>query len=214
MKLTPEDLQRLETKQVANIIRKISAGKTPTARESEILARSGADKDAKPDITGFVQNLDDLADAIGIDRRTITNARTKFSKEFKARKKELVRADGRYHVATWKQFIADCGIVGRGGDHLDDERQIRVEHARLRLERDRFEFEQERDRMLPSAEFEATLQHFGASLLNSLNAFTGRVNPLLEGLDFHDRAAVIESEVEIIRNAIFRGDHLPKADAE
>lgn len=217
MKLTPEDIEKVRTKNLANIIRKANSEKPLTPgelRQLEEARRADGEVQASGKSSGYAPNLDELADAIGIDRRSITNAKTKFAKEYKARKKDLERADGRYPIAAWRQFIADCGIRGRGGDHLDDEKLIRVETMKLNLEERRFEFEKKKDRMLSASEVEFTTQALCGSLLSALNAFTGRVNPLLNGLDFHDRAKVLEDEIEIIRGTLYRGEHLPEPDPE
>ena len=44
MKLTPEDLEKLQTKQLANIIRKLGEGKTITAREQQMLDDARAEQ--------------------------------------------------------------------------------------------------------------------------------------------------------------------------
>jgi hypothetical protein len=35
---------------------------------------------------------------------------------------------------------------------------------------------------------------------------------LLEGLDYHDRQAIIEEEIEIVKRTIYAADYLPEPD--
>jgi hypothetical protein len=56
VQLTQENHAKLQTKQLANVIRKLNAGKTPTAREEALLAqtRAGESSSASAPATGYV----------------------------------------------------------------------------------------------------------------------------------------------------------------
>jgi hypothetical protein len=156
------------------------------------------------DSEGFAPNLDVLGDCCGVDRKTIDNARKRFA--MTAPKK---RPDGRYPIAEYADWLDRHGVSGRRkGAELECERDVKLEHARLRLDRERFEFQRIKDQMLPAAQFEAALARTLSALLAAINAFGSRVNEQLEGLDFNDRAAVLETESELLRKAIASCDYL------
>jgi hypothetical protein len=108
VKLTPEDLDKLQTKQLANVIRKLNAGKTLTAREEALLAKARAGGDVTEGVTtGFVQTWDELALALGTTRRAIQE--WKKDPRYKA-KCPRDRANGRKEVAAWSRFMVDHNL--------------------------------------------------------------------------------------------------------
>jgi hypothetical protein len=179
VRLTPEDLAKLETKKLANIIRKLNSGKTLTGREEEILSRARSDESTPSTgaVAVYAHTWEELADAIPIDRRTLTNFRDKFAKLIKERKKALDRADGRHCITEWRKLLEECGVEGRGVNNpdLECERELKRQKLKLDLERSRFEFEKEKDKMLPVAQFEAALGQMLAMFRQSLDAFPPRI---------------------------------------
>ena len=123
MKLTPEDLARIEDKKVANILRKIYTEKrTPTAREDAILQRAGIQASGNEALTGYVGTWDDLATALGVTRRAIQDWRNdpRYKPVLAERSKLLERADGRHCVAEWLRFMVDLNLK-RGAAAADIE---------------------------------------------------------------------------------------------
>lgn len=112
MKLTPEDLEKLEAKKLANVIRKLTAGKTLTGREESILARARGETQT-PEVS-YAGNWDELAAELSkcgpsITRRAIQEWRRD------PRYKDLCpkdRADGRKPVAEWVRFMVENGLKG------------------------------------------------------------------------------------------------------
>jgi hypothetical protein len=156
------------------------------------------------DAHGFAPNLGVLAEECGVDQRTIHNARKRFAKD--APKKRL---DGRYPVILYKQWLARHGVSGRRKDaDLADERQVKLEHAKLRLERERFEFEQLKEQMLPVAQFELALTKTLSAFKTALLAFGPRINEQLEGRDYHDRMEIIDREIEVLQRTLAKCDYL------
>jgi hypothetical protein len=156
------------------------------------------------DAQGFAPNLDCLAQACGITRQTIDNARKRFALDA-----PRPTSDSRYHVGDHREWLSRHGVTGRRKDaEMVQERDVKLAHAQLRLERDRFEFEQIKERMLPAGQFEAALAKTMSTFLSALNAFGPRVNEKLEGLDFDDRAGVIEKEVELLKKRLASCDYL------
>lgn len=172
-------------------------------------AKSPEDASAEVD-SGFAPNLGVLAQLLGIDRRTLTAARKRFESDCPE-----ARDDGRYPIAEYAKWLDRHGVEGRSeSPELSDERELKLALARLDLERKRFEFERIKDRMLPAAQFEAALFRTHSALLAAINSFGPRINEKLEGLGFDDRAAVLETESELLRKTIARCDFLEVEEAE
>lgn len=169
--------------------------------------KPGRPRKTKKDVIdkdGFAPNLDCLAEQCGVSRQTIDNARKRFAKDA-----PRPTSDGRYHVGDHKTWLDKHGVTGRRKSaELVEEREINLARAKLRLERDRFEFEQIKERMLPAGQFEAALAKTMSIFLAALNAFGPRVNEKLEGLDFDDRARVIDQEVELLKKSLASCDYL------
>lgn len=184
MKLTPEDVARLETKELANVIRKLNAGGTLTGPQRAILAQArgaGVDGAAEPAAAAFVSKWEDLARAASIDRRTLTNARQRFAAEIKERGAELTRADGHHNVAAWIAFLDEKGVRGRGinnpattPDDYIDERQLRLKREKVRLDREEFELAKAKEAMLPCSEYETALAQMVGAFNVVLNQLPGR----------------------------------------
>lgn len=218
MKLTLEDREKVRTKNIANILRKQAEGKTLTGPELKALDAAVAGEDAVPASAGaFVSTWDELADACHIDRRTLTNVRDREAQLIKARKADLIRADGRKCVMAWRKLLDELNIKARGPNNpesvLLDKGNLVLRKMLVDVERAEWEFEKVKDRHLPVADFEAALASMLTSFNAWLNAFTGRVNPRLEGLDYHQRAEVLEEELAIGRRAIARCEYLQVAAA-
>jgi hypothetical protein len=117
VKLAPEDLDKLQTKQLANVIRKLNEGKTLTAREQQMLddARAGGAADS----VNFVRNWDDLAQELNVTRKSVHNWRMRedlrSAKDF-----PRPRADGRHDVNVWRSFMIAHGL-NRADEDVDPE---------------------------------------------------------------------------------------------
>jgi hypothetical protein len=182
VKLTADDLQRLHTKQVANIIRKLGEGKTITSREQKILdeeqTRGESTAAGTAATTAFVQNWDELADAIPIDRRTLQNFRDHEAALIEANKKDLIRSDGRKCVVAWRALLNECGVKGRGANntdpHMPDVRDMQLREWKFKLDKSEFALQKEKDLVLPRTEFEAALSVTLSKFVAALNALPGR----------------------------------------
>jgi hypothetical protein len=163
--------------------------------------------------SGFAPNQDVLADLLSVDRRTLTNARQRFADD--APKK---RADGRYPILEYKAWLDRHVVRGRGANNPDvndlDARELDLAERRLRLRKAEFELNKAEQSMLPVAQFERAWFKNHAALLAALNAFGARVNENLEGLEFDERADVIDREVEQLRKTIAECDYLTPEEVE
>lgn len=231
--LDADALQKINKKNLTNILRKLDRGGTLTAREQAIL--SGASGES-----GYCQNLDELAAELGVDRRTLANAKKRWTKDYGIR--HLERADGRYHIAGWREFLDAHGVIGRGkgGDpDVDDERALKLRAAKFDLDRKEYELQKSKDLMLAVAEFEAALGIMVAAFNATLNALPGRaatkmlprvrtavlnalraklpkkvfaqVDEVLSGpsiIDFADVEEILSREVDIAKQTIVKCDYL------
>jgi hypothetical protein len=180
MQLTPDDHARLEAKQLANIIRKLNSGKTLTAREEAILARSrsGGRSDEVQSVgqaplqSGFAKSWDELADAVSVDRRTLQNVRDRHGVECPED-----RTDGRKEVAAWIRFLDEKGVRGRGVNNTNvtpTEKELRLKEWTLKLRREELKLAKEEDTLLALAEFEAALSQMLGAFRAVLNRLPGR----------------------------------------
>jgi len=122
VKLTPEDQSKLRDRELANIIRKLHAGKTLTAREQAKLDAATAAPGVDP--TGYVGTWDELAGRLGVTRKAIQNWRSdpRYGPEIERRKNLLERADGRHCVAAWLGFMDEFRLNrGKGSGEVQDE---------------------------------------------------------------------------------------------
>ena len=171
MQLDAATLAKVQQKNLANILKKLERGGTLTAQEQAVLAGGTGE-------SGYCQNLDELAAELGVDRRTLANAKRRFAKDFGAR--NLTRADGRYHIAGWRQFLDANGVIGRvkGGDpDLEDERALRIRGMRVDIERKEHELQKSRELTLAVPQFEAALGIMVGNFNAALNSLPGRAAP-------------------------------------
>ncbi len=200
MKLTPEDLARIEDKKVANILRKIYTEKRiPTAREDAILNKAGVQASGQPVTTGYANTWDELADACNIDRRTLTNVREQYADyrlEYTAEGDLLImpptdpetgarnaiiieelsrwsRADGRKETAWWIRFLDDKGVHGRGVNNPDIDY---VDERALRLRRELFQLKKAEWEFEKAKELMMPVAEFQAALSAMVSAFLTTLN--------------------------------------
>lgn len=117
MKLTPADFEKLETKELANIIRKLGAGHTLTKREEEKLqrARAAGGDDNVSARANFAQTWDDLARiltqrlGVSVTRKSLQNWRNPRLHPDLADKWPRDRSDSRKDVVAWMRFMLETG---------------------------------------------------------------------------------------------------------
>ena len=98
----PNPAELLAKANVANITKKLKAGKTLTASERKALAEFEADKTGGAWVGGIKQ----LADELGLSRQALYDARKRFPDE-------APKPDGRReNVEAWRAFCAEK-LIGR-----------------------------------------------------------------------------------------------------
>jgi len=99
---SPNPAELLAKANVANITKKLKAGKTLTASERKALSEFDADKTGGAWVGGIKQ----LADELGLSRQALYDARKRFPED-------APKPDGRReNVEAWRQFCAEK-LIGR-----------------------------------------------------------------------------------------------------
>lgn len=226
--LTPDDIKRLQEKELANAIRKLQEGKTLTGAERALIAQAGVGGSASAD-GGFAATWDELADRLGVTRRAIQEWRK--DPRYKA-DCPPDRADGRKEVVAWAAFIQRHGLknadqhapfVGDddgggtiilppriGGSQADwKSREIKLKGDRLEIE-----LEEKKLTLLPSAELEIPLGATFVAIANKLTIYPERVAPRVTGLrDVNEVMDVLREECQSDLNGLFAAQFLTQLAA-
>ena len=203
MKLSDEDLAKLQVKQVANVIRKLNSGKTLTAREEALLAqqRAGALGDAPSNYTAFAATWDDLAQRLGVSRKSIQNWR---ARPDLAGLLPRPRADGRHDVAAWARAMVELRLAradeaiapGEGDETTKDWKNYREELTCREIER---RIARGDGLLLVASEIEVALGQFLAGVSTALTHLPGSAARFLVGLrDIHVVQAKLQSEIDAV----------------
>lgn len=209
MKLTQEDIEKLRTKEIANAIRKLNAGKTLTTGERALLAQQsvgGADTSGG----GFAQTWDDLASRLGTTRRAIQDWRRDPRYKHDAPKP---RADGRHDVTAWAEFMVRHGLK-RADEHIGDMDADTINVINpppfggsqadwskaciaKKVERAEIELEKLRGTLLVAAELEAPLGACFVAVQNKLAQFPDRTAALVAGFtDVQEIIGILRAEID------------------
>ncbi|MEQ1862790.1 MAG: hypothetical protein ABMA13_22950 [Chthoniobacteraceae bacterium] len=230
MKLTPDDLARLEARQLANIIRKISAGKTPTAREAALLAQAkvGGAGDAP---SAFAPTWDELADRLGTTRRSLQDWRKdpRYAPDC-----PKPQADGRLDVAAFAEWMvrhglarADERVAGDDEDAGDDvdvihpprlsgsqsdwtKAVLSEKHASARLDRQTKE-----GTLLVAADLEIPLGSAFAAIQVKLAQFPATTARVVAGRrDVAEVEELLRGEMDIVLGELHGAGYLDTVPAE
>jgi len=117
--LSPEQAKILLKADLANLEKKVNNGKPLSSKERTFLQSSLAG--GKVSTAEFVNNIVELAEILGVSRKTIQRWR------------ELddcpePRPDGRWHVPAWRTFK----LMRQGKDTEDDDNQVTQSQARAK----------------------------------------------------------------------------------
>lgn len=232
LQLTPEDLAKVADKQLANILRKVQEGKTLTAREDARLAaaRPGADAGSSPTtLPGYAANWNDLALALGITRRALSEWRR--DPRYKPHCPPD-RADGRKEIAAWLTFMRAHNLAGAAAqiplpgdperEHDDDtpapemppllggtQAEWKAREIKLKGDRIQIELDQLRRTLLSAAELEAPLGATFVAITNQRTQLPERLAPLVAGFtDIPEIIAIIRAETEAGLTILNAADYL------
>lgn len=112
--ISASQAQKLLDAYIVSIAKKVAAGQPLSRQEVQTLeAKISSSRDVDLGAEGFAKNQVQLADALGVDRKTI-------NRWLKEEGNPGAKADGRYDVAAWREWARENGH--KLGDDLDSGR--------------------------------------------------------------------------------------------
>ena len=236
MKLTPEDFEKLETKELANIIRKLGAGKTLTKREEEKLAiakakqtGNGAGGAAPDDALRFAYTWDELARiltrrlGVTVTRKSLQNWRNPRLHPDLADKWPRCRSDGRKDVEAWMRFMFETGRHRADeileNDEVPDEQRTTRDWKNYREELGCREAERRIARgdnlLLVATELEIPIGATFAAVQTKLAQFAPRVAQfMIMKRDFADAEETLRDEMDAVQKDLNLADYIEPPIAE
>jgi len=203
VKLTPEQIQLLEDRDVANIVLKLNSNRPLTRVEREVLR---AHKEGAVE-KEFADDWDELAEILGRSRRTIFKWRKRFPK-----KCPKDRADGRKPVKLWRKFMVDNNLADEPEETENGEptkADWDRERSRIDFQATLFRLEKERGRHVELAEICAAVGQMLAGFRTAVNMLPGSAARWLIGLkDFHSIKTRLQSEVDGVLQALGRHEYM------
>jgi hypothetical protein len=121
--ITPEQAELILQREIKTILEKVKDGKALTASERKLIQsyKHGSDKE-------YADNSVELAEILGVNRKTISRWR-------KMEENPGVQADGRYHIASWRQFKIEHGRDGAEDDAANPrQKKLILENEKLEVQ--------------------------------------------------------------------------------
>lgn len=213
MQLTPEDIEKVRTKNIANLLRLANSGKPLTrAQQAELEAFSAGGRQDTAHSTAYAKTQDELASLLGITRKTIGNCLRKCKTATPA--VPATRADGRYDVPAWAAFLRAHNIAHKAedapatttpadaGDASHEPQTVvewKQEKLRLECERLKLELAKTAGELVEVADLEARLGVMLAAFRTAANNVPGRAAQKLLGLkDYHVIEEILGTEMAVM----------------
>jgi hypothetical protein len=188
VKLTSEQAEILLKADLRNLAKKVQQGKTLSVAERNILQSALAGQ--SPSAAEFAKNQVELAEILGVDRKTIQRWR-------KIKGNPGVRPDGRYHVPSWREWKQS-----RGGDDANDglsQAQLRARQILLQNQKLEFQLAILRREYVPSVEVERWGGELGTAIRKVISTLH-LCAPTVVGVSVADAEARLkEVEDEILQ---------------
>lgn len=214
--LKPEDAEKVLTKDLANVIRKVHTSKPLTAAERALIAQVGAGAPLVGDASSaFAKTYDELAQRLGLTRKTLQNAAKRFPADV-----PRPRADGRHDVAAWSRFVITHNIA-RTAEGIEtaasdggDDRPITVtdwkaKELELKCEKLSIENAKVAGELVAANDVEAGLSSLLAAARQALNNLPGRAaQKVLHLTDFHEAEDILQAEVDLVLRVLQRCEFL------
>lgn len=214
--LKPEDAEKVLTKDLANVIRKVHASKPLTAAERALIAQVGAGAPLVGDASSaFAKTYDELAQRLGLTRKTLQNAGKRHPEDV-----PRPRADGRHDVAAWSRFVLKHNIartaegIETAASEEGQERPVTVtdwKARELELKCEKLSIENARTagELVAANDVEAGLSSLLAAARQALNNLPGRAaQKVLHLTDFHEAEELLQGEVDLVLRVLERCEFL------
>ncbi len=206
LQLTPEDLEKVRTKNAANLIRRAQEGKPLTrAQQAELEALASGGRMPGDTSSAYVKTQDELGQALGITRRTITACLERYKDATPPVPR--TRADGRYDVAAWSAFVKAHNVARKGEGEEDEDAggepgqprtqaQWKARELELKCARLETELALSQGKLLEAGDLEQQLGQTLSAFRTALNNLPGRAADKLIGLeDYHEIKSVLDREI-------------------
>jgi hypothetical protein len=212
--LTPEDIEKVRTKNIANLLRLANSGKPLNrAQQAELESYSYGGRRDGVESTAYAKTQDELAGLLCITRKTIGNCLRKFKSE--SPPVPVTRADGRYDVLAWAAFLRAHNIAHKaedgsavpttpesGGEASQRTQTViewKQEKLRLECERIRLEIAKTEGQLVQVIDVESRLGVMLSAFRTAANNLPGRASQKLIGLrDYHDIEEILSAEIAIM----------------
>lgn len=145
---------RLIKKSLSNLGKKLKAGKTLTAHESQLLQTISADEPVGRGKITVARNQVELATALGTSRQTISAWLAVDGNPGRS-------SNGSYNVDAWRQWAVEHSARVEGTEEEPNERQVSLQ---IQNERDRFKLVVLRKQFVSAREMEMLGGELGAAI--------------------------------------------------
>jgi hypothetical protein len=195
MKLTAETIEKLKSANMANLVRKIGAGKTLTAAESKLIEAASATAHDKELVT-----TSRLAEIFGINRKTLGEWRRVNREDIPA------KIDDKEDLAAWRSWFAanpDAGFADK--KPRADRETLLCEKLTIEIAIKRIELDESIGSVISSSDVEEGMAAIGSVMKSTLQRMENDCPPRLEGLTANEIKKELRSQHEKIY-ATFRDE--------
>lgn len=184
--ISEDAARKILQKDYENLIRKVAAGKNLTSAER---ARVEAWAAGSSQASTHVRTIDDLAQALGVTRRTLSNWR-------KLTGAPEPKANGQYDVLAWREFVRVRGLKS-GAESIGDAESLKARKLLIDIEDRELKVAIRRGDYVPIEEVRLTWTSEVAKAIALLRKkFENELPPLIAGKDAvaiqHEAAKVID----------------------
>lgn len=200
--LDPKAAETVLKANYRNLVRKVQEGKTLSAGEVNLLQAIQAG--GKAEVTTYAKNQAELAEILGVSRKTIQRA-------MKMDGHPTTRPDGRLEVGPWREFLGREDLDETGGMTPTE---LKARNLLLQNERLELQIAVMRKDYLPAVDVEKWGGEIGAAVRKVVSGIH-RIAPSIVGLSVADAEARLKDlEQEVMEQLHTLGDRIETARNE
>jgi len=191
--------QKVLKKNLLNIIKKVGEGKTLSAGELTQMQALADGTEGAGAIT-FAKNQVELANAVGVDRKTI-------QRWLKIKGSPEARPDGRYSVIEWRSWAENTGRKLAETDDFDTERgRLEVRRLKTICERLDLELEVTKGTYTENEEITKQIHRMINSARKILGAMPAQLAPQVVGMPIPEAEQRIREHVDNAMKQLHEGE--------
>lgn len=187
--LNSSDAETLLKADIRNLTLKVKAGRPLSAGERKLLSSMAGG--GKPSTSAYVRTQVELAEAIGVERKTIQRWR-------KVEGNPGAEADGRWNVEAWRAFkAAREGETAGGNGPLESVTALKARHLLLQNQKLEHQIAVMRREYVPASDVERWGAELGAEIRKVVSQIH-RIAPSIVGMQVEDaevRLREVEDEI-------------------